>query len=929
MICPNCRIENAAEGRYCRNCATPLRPMPRESLLEAETLDFPARSLRPGTTAAGRFQVIEELGKNALGTAYKVYDVRANETISLKIINPDLAADPASMERLRACIRRALKISHKNVCRVYHLGEDNDTRYITMEYIPGESLKSVMRMTKQLSVRTAVGIAGQICEGLSEAHRQGVVHGDLRLESIMIGRDGEARIMDLGFACLSAAAGDAGPEVSAGDQPPKDCASRPDIHALGAILYEMVTGEPPLPSPPRSLPPGKKSHLFPRDPREINGQVSKDLSRIILRCLDGDGEKPFETAEEVRAELARVAKDLPTTEHTAMALKPAPATDAASFGRKGWLMASALLILAIAGSLALAYFKSDKPQAGGQKKMLVVLPFENLGHSEDEYVTDGFTDEITNRLSALQGLGIISRTSAMRYKKTGKTLRQIGNELGVGYVLEGSVRWNRTAGGAAGPAGGRMRVTAQLIRVADDIHIWAETYEQDIENIFAVQAWIAEQVARKLDLTLLAPERQALEDRPTDNLQAYDYYLRGRKIEYRGWVEWRREDFLSAAEMFQKAVELDPKFAVAYSQLSIINSRCFFFGIDRTEQRLAQAGVAAQKALELNPKLPDAKMALAVYYYWGFLDYDRAVDLLESLRKPWPNLPLEMLGYIARRQGRWDDALKTLMEAHKLNPQYAQLAYEIGLCYMALRKYEDAESWMNRCLAINPRQLTAHLQKAAIAVLAGGDIDKAQSDLRSLPSHPLTDYARLTVDLMAGRNKEALGRLRSLDYEQYQEQHLYFHKDLAYAAVYHAMKNPPLQKAHAEKARAAIEKLVVSQPCDPRYRAALGLACAYLGHEDEAVEEAERAVNLYPESKDAAQGPIYLHNLARVRAITGEKEKAAGYLEHLLAVPYCEYLWDVVSVPSLRIDSRWASLRDVPRFQALLKPAPGSAVAGR
>ncbi|MDD8016428.1 MAG: protein kinase, partial [Acidobacteriota bacterium] len=625
MICPNCRIENAAEGRYCRNCATPLRPLPAESPLEAETLDFAAQSLRPGITAAGRFQVIEELGKNALGTAYKVYDVTANETISLKIIHPDLAADPASMGRLRACIRRALKISHKNVCRVYHLGEDNGTRYITMEYIPGESLKSVMRMTKQLSVRTAVGVAGQICEGLSEAHRQGVVHGDLRPESIMIGRDGEARIMDLGFACLSAAAGQAGPAVtadaeggaSAGDRAPKDWATRPDIHALGAILYEMVTGEPPFPPASRSLPPGKKNDLVPRDPREINGQVSKDLSRLILRCLDG-GDKQFETAEEVRSELARVAKDLPTTEHAVSSVKPALTAAASSFGRKGWLLASALLILAIVGSLSLAYFKSDKPQAGAQKKMIVVLPFENLSHPEDEYVTDGFTDEITNRLSALQGLGTISRTSAMRYKKTGKTLRQIGNELGVDYVLEGSVRWNRIAGDPSGPEGGRMRVTAQLIRVADDIHIWAETYEQDIENVFAVQTWIAEQVAQKLDLTLLAPEREALEDRPTANLRAYDYYLRGRKLEYRGWIEWKREDFLSAAEMFQKAVDLDPKFAVAYSQLSIINSRCFFFGIDRTEQRLAQAGAAAQKALELNPKLPDGKMALAIYYYWGF-----------------------------------------------------------------------------------------------------------------------------------------------------------------------------------------------------------------------------------------------------------------------------------------------------------------------
>ena len=544
--------------------------------------------------------------------------------------------------------------------------------------------------------------------------------------------------------------------------------------------------------------------------------------------------------------------------------------------------------------------------------MLAVLPFENLGQAGDEYVSDGITDEVISRLSNLQGLGVISRTSAMVYKKSRKTVPQIGRELGVEYVLEGSVRWDHGKNGE-----GFMRISPQLIRVAGDTPIWTETYDMSTKDLFALQSDIAEQVARKLDLTILEPERKTLKDQPTKNLKAYDVYLRGRKTEYQAWTSWQYDDLRTTVSFFEEAVNYDPDFALAYAALSVVHSRIYFFGYDRTDERLAKARAAADKALSLQPDLPDAKLALAYYYYWGFLDYESAVQLLESIRETRPNMPLEMLGYIWRRQGHWERSLAMMEEAFKLNPRYSQLAYEIGLSYLALRRYGQAEEWFDRALSLNPKLLTPQLQKAAIAVLAQGDTRNARNILAAAPPHILTDNMWLTVGLADRDWLGVLERLASIPQDVYEDQHFYFHKGLAYAELFQAMGDTASARFNAEKARQTLDVAIKARPDDPRLRAAMGLAYAYLGRKEEAIDEGFRAVRLYPIEMDAAQSSIYVHNLARIYTILGEKKKAIEILQFLLSIPSCEYLWDLLSIPYLRLDPAWDSLRSEPQFQGL------------
>ena len=524
--------------------------------------------------------------------------------------------------------------------------------------------------------------------------------------------------------------------------------------------------------------------------------------------------------------------------------------------------------------------------------MLVVLPFENLGLAEDEYFADGITDEIRDRLAALQGLGVISRTSAIQYKDSNKTIRQIGEELGANYVLEGSVRWNRGEENS-----GRVRVTPQLVRVADDTQIWSDQYDQDIENIFSVQYEIAEQVAQNLDLTILEPERQALSNNPTESFVANDLFMQAREHEDRGWAFLEPDGFDLAIKKLEEAVEIDPEFALAFTRMSYIHSRMYFFGIDRTDERVTKSRDTVNTALELQPDLPEARLSLGFYYYWCLYDYDRAADLFEEVQRMRPNFDPQLFGYIQRRQGKWEQSLETLERAFRISPRDQQIAYELGGAYVSLHRFDQADMWFNRTLELFPDHLPSLLGKIAIYILSEGNLEKAKELLPSLPQHPLADYMWFTLNMLEHNYEDVLQWLAESPYDEYEDQHFYFHTDLAYAAVYYATQNKALLDSHAESAQVILEEKVKDQPDDPRYRAGLGIVYAYLGQKEKAIQEGELAPELHPVSKDAGQGPIYLINLAKIYVLIGEIEKAIDQLEYLL----------------------WDPLRENPRFIQLLE----------
>ena len=922
MECPNCYFKNPGDSHFCNKCATPLPPGDEISASPTRTMEKTRGDLTRGTTFVSRYEIIEELEKGGMGKVYRVFDSKLEEEVALKIIKPEIASNGDSIDRFSNELKFARKVAHRNVCKMYDLGEKDGTHYITMEYVPGESLKSMIGMMGQLSAEQVVFIAKQVCEGLAEAHRSGVVHRDLKPSNIIVDREGNVRILDFGIARSLEAKNITGPGVMIGTPAymspeqvdAKQADRRSDIYSLGVILYEMIAGRVPFDGDTALSIALKHKTEKPLDPMEFNAQMPLELSRVILKCMEKDKVKRYQDAKELLSELGRVEDEISTAEREVPKKKPITLKSVKVTLRKRWMMIAALFAVVVVAGMAILYSGIKRPMLPTEATLLVVLPFENLGPPGDEYFADGITEEITSRLAALHGLAVISRTSAKQYKKTDMTTQQIGDELGVAYVLEGAVRWDRSAEG-----NGRVRVTPQLIRVSDDTHLWVERYDRVIKDIFSVQSEIAEEVAKQLDLTVLEPERRALYEQPTDNLEAYDYFLKGKEHEYKGWSYSDDHEFDLAIGDLEKATELDPDFALAYVQISLIHSRMYFFGDNRTNQRLVKSRAAVDRAFELQPDLPEAQSALAFYYYWGLLDYDRAEETFKLVQKAQPNSPPELLGYIQRRQGKWEQSLSILENAFKLNPRHFQLAYEIGLSYQGMRNYQKAEEWFNRALSLNPKRLTPRLGKIGTYVFSKGNTEEALSLLETLPQHKLTDYMWLTLGRLDRNYQEVLDRLAFLSYDSFEGQHFYFHKDLTFAAVYHAMKEWSLMKTRAESASIALEKAVRENLGDPRFHAALGLAYAYLGRKAEAVQEGNHAVKMHPVSKDAAFGPCYILNLARIYTVIGEYEEAIDLLEYLLSIPSAEFLWQSVSIPLLRLDPQWDPLREHPKFQRLLQ----------
>jgi serine/threonine protein kinase/Tfp pilus assembly protein PilF len=702
MKCPKCNFENPSDTKFCGECAAPLPSSKEISASPTETLETPKEELTTGSVFAGRYQIIEVLGKGGMGKVYRALDKKLNEEVALKLVKPEIASDKKTLERFSNELKIARKIAHKNVGRMYELMEEKGTHFITMEYVPGQDLKGLIRQSGQLATGTTISIAKQVCEGLAEAHELGVVHRDLKPQNIMIDKEGNSRIMDFGIARSLKAKGitDAGvmigtPEYMSPEQvDAKEIDQRSDIYSLGVILYEMVTGRVPFEGDtPLSVAVKQKTET-PEDPRKLNSQIPEDLSRVILRCIEKDKGKRYQSAGELRSELINLEKGIPTTERVVPKRKPITSKEiTVTFGLKKLLIPALVVVALLVAAVAIWQLLPQKEVAPipSDKPSIAVLPFADLSPQKDqEYFCDGMTDEISAKLSRLKNWKVISRTSVMRYKSTDKDIKQIGQELDVTTILEGSVRKEKD----------NIRVIATLINIADSSQIWSETYDQKLKSVFVIQNDIAEKIASALKSQLSPEDKELLQKKPTENLEAYNLYLQGRWF----WNKRTDEGLKKAIEYFDQVIEVDSNYAQAYAGLADSYTLLSEYGSLPPKQAFPKAKASAVKALEIDESIAESYTSLAyvkLLFDWDWAGAEELFKRAIELNPSYATAP-QWYSFLLLVTGRFDESIAMVRSALKSDPLALILNTAVGHRLYFARRYDECIEEELKTLEMEP-----------------------------------------------------------------------------------------------------------------------------------------------------------------------------------------------------------------------------------
>ena len=883
------------------------------------TASFDSSVLGPGGQI-GQFRIERELGRGAVGVVYLAHDTKLDRSVAIKSLPAEVMANPKARSRFAREARVLASLNHPNIATIYEeFKEAEGVGYLILEYVPGQTLAERIAKSR-LKLEETLSIALQIAEAVAAAHEHDVIHRDLKPGNIKITPEGKVKVLDFGLA--KAVGGEALDEQSTVTEPgrvigtpaymsPEQARGKPtdkrsDIWSFGCVLYEMLTGRLPFKGETVS---DTLANILQTDPdwQALTQSTPTNIQVLLRRCLEKNPRRRLRDIGDAGIEISETLRSVTTP--PSVSFKPGIAGKQ-KLRRMAMIVGAAIIIVLTA--IVVRFIPEQQIRPSSKEIRLVVLPFENLGSAEDEYFADGITDAITARLAVIRGLGVISRQSAMQYKKREKNTQQIAKELDVDYILEGTVQRERPSDPTS-----RVRIIPQLIKASDDTHVWAETYDNDMSEVFRVQSDLAERVAQALDITLLERERRALASRPTENMEAYEYYLRGNEYLYRSYLE---SDKRIAIQMYEKAIGLDPTFALAYARLSRVHSSMYWFYYDRSEERLAMAKEAVDKAFQLNPELPEARLALGHYYYQGHLDYDRALEQFAIVRKTQPNNSdlLAFIGYVQRRQGKFEQALANIKRASELDPLSNLLAHEVAETFRLLRNYPEAERYYDRAISLAPDWPTPYSQKAWLYLTWEGNTDKAQvvleEALQSIKSAEDPEIVNLlvTLDVYDGNYQEALDRL-SLKSEDIDNKSYFIPSALRCAQISGYMNKKELEQAYYESAQSILESKIEERPEDARFHSSLGIAYAGLGRKEDAIREGKRGVELLPVTKEAKRGPSRVDDLARIYVMVGEFDAAIDQLEFLLSIP------SELSIPLLRLDPAWAPLRNHPRFKRLLE----------
>ena len=873
-------------------------------------------------TRLGPYEVLAPLGAGGMGEVYRARDTRLDRDVALKVLPEEFFEDTERRERFEREAKALAAVNHPNIAAIYSFEEVSGRYLLVQELLEGETLREIVR-EGPVPPRKAIDYGAQIADGLAAAHSKGIVHRDLKPENVIVTKDGRVKILDFGLvrqmAVLSSVETNSPTEAkrttpgevlgTVGYLAPEQVRGLPadartDIFALGCVLYELLSGTRAFRHETAAE---TMTAVLREEPPALT--ASPEMSALVFRCLEKNPETRFQSAQDLAFALRSQTS----------APGPPPAALPVTTRRPAlsWLIAGAAAFVLVA--VVIGVIRIGGPLRSTTEPprpmRIVVLPFENLGAPEDAYFADGMTEEITSRLASVKSLAVISRTTATQYDRKGKSVEQIGKDLGVGYVLEGAVRWDRSGGGP-----GRVRITPQLIRASDDTHLWSDRYDRQLADVFAIQGDVADGVVRAMNLTLAPAEATALRKMPTRDLEAYDLYLRALELERR---HLEPSALAGVIRLSGEAVRRDPEFAEALALLARARIFNFWQGYDARTSELERARVEVERAVSLRSEAAETHLALGYYYYQGRRDYEAALREFDKALATHPNDALvhAAIAYVLRRQGRMDDAEAEFRKAIEFDPGSVNLFQNIAETQVLMRRYPEAIRNYARAASLKLTLALVYADWAWTIVLESGDVAASEEVLKKGANLPgLEDpngsesYYRVRTALLARDWARALDRLAA-------ERRGSLGGDLQLQSVpasllraeilSYAGRSGPAREAY-QKARSALAANVASAPGDARLHSALGIALAGLGEKAAAVREGERGVELMGPARDAFSGPVRIEDLALILTMAGNQDAAIRQLEWLLSHPS----W--ISVPLLRRDPRWDPLRKNPKFEALL-----------
>jgi serine/threonine protein kinase/Tfp pilus assembly protein PilF len=894
--------------------------------LAATIIDKEQTELLIGQTI-GHYKISKRIGAGGMGEVYLASDITAGRNAALKLLPPHLTSDADRLKRFQQEARAVAGLNHPNIVTIYEVGADNSTPYIATELIESETLRQRLGRGS-IQVNEAVEIAIQVAGALAAAHSAGVVHRDIKPENIMLRPDGYVKVLDFGIAKLAEQEVPAtmaeeealllvetnlgsilgtvrymSPEQARGASVDK----RTDIWSLGAVLYEMATGHAPFTGDTSAE---VMATILAKEPPPLSNymvQTPGELQQIVSKALRKDPDQRYQNAKEMLEALKDLRHKL---EFTAELERAVAVPLWLRWAR--WPAALALTLLAGALAVALFYWLRNPSMSSIPEKSIAVLPFENLSNDKgDVSFTDGLQDDVLTKLAKIADLKVISRTSVMQYRGKQNT-REIGNALRVSHVLEGSAR----------KTGDRFHINAQLIDTRTDTHVWAEDYDRDLNDVFAIQSEIAQKVAEQLHAKISSAERLAVQRPPTGDLTAFDLYSRAKNLILDTSLgSEAKTNFLQAVELLNRAVARDPSFFDAYCQLAYAHDAIYFAGYDHTPARLTLAEAAIQIAFRLRPNAGEAHLARALNLYWGYLDYDGALGELEIMRQTQPNDPrlFKWKGTIQRRQGHWEESTRNLERALDLDPRNVSTLQQIALSYEYLRRYAEEKRMLDRVLAIAPNDVESKAERAVVEFNWQADSRPLRQTIDSIQAtNPVAMSkiadARLICalgerDAAAAKNTLAgFGENRPhLTTDNVPLTRLFLEGVIARMA-----KDDDKARSAFTAARAEQEKTVQAQPNYAPALCVLGLIDAGLGHKEEALRQGRRAVELLPVEKDAINGPAMIKYLAMIAAWVGDKDFACEQLATAIRFP------NSPSYGQLKLLPFWDPLRGDPRFEKIV-----------